>query len=145
MCFECVAEKLSIGRQKLQEAKFEVITSEASYYKSLSVLDKIFVSDTRLCDENLVCKNDWKILFGNVAAGKFIAYHTSIPYHTIIIVHSHRCLTAYCVGRRCVPIRYLDVYRPTITIFLTLPRSVDFFIFIFRFVLWFTFVFRSTQ
>ncbi|XP_065202931.1 rho guanine nucleotide exchange factor 15-like isoform X2 [Planococcus citri] len=63
-----ILERLSISQQKLQEAKFEVITSEASYYKSLSVLDKLFANDTRLRDQNLLCKNDWKILFGNVAA-----------------------------------------------------------------------------
>lgn len=64
------SDTLSPSRQRLQEAIFEIITSEASYYKSLSVLDKTFASNPLLKDENLLTKNDWKILFGNVAAGK---------------------------------------------------------------------------
>lgn len=49
---------------------FEIITSEASYYKSLSVLDKVFVNSSLLKDESVLSKNDWKVLFGNVGAGK---------------------------------------------------------------------------
>lgn len=61
---------MSSSRKKLQEAMFEIITSEASYYKSLSVLDKVFVNSSLLKDESVLSKNDWKILFGNVGAGK---------------------------------------------------------------------------
>lgn len=63
------------SEQRLQEAIFEIITSEASYYKSLSVLDKIFVTSAELKNESVLKKNDWKVLFGNVAAGNvFVCY-----------------------------------------------------------------------
>nr|XP_018914373.1 PREDICTED: uncharacterized protein LOC109042198 isoform X2 [Bemisia tabaci] len=59
---------LEPAQRKLQEARFEVIQSEASYFKSLTVLDKHFVQSPLLNDEAVLTKNERRILFGNVAA-----------------------------------------------------------------------------
>ncbi|XP_050540571.1 uncharacterized protein LOC126905152 isoform X2 [Daktulosphaira vitifoliae] len=61
-----ILDTLTPRERKLQEAKFELITSEASYFKSLTVLEKHFVNSHSMNDETIVCKNDRKILFGNV-------------------------------------------------------------------------------
>lgn len=63
-------DTLKPRERKLQEAKFELITSEASYFKSLTVLEKHFVNSHSMNDETILCKNDRKILFGNVNKGK---------------------------------------------------------------------------
>lgn len=68
-------DTLKPRERKLQEAKFELITSEASYFKSLTVLEKHFVNSHSMNDETILSKNDRKILFGNVNAGK---YHKNI-------------------------------------------------------------------
>lgn len=63
-------DTLQPRERKLQEAKFELITSEASYFKSLTVLEKHFVNSYSMNDETILSKNDRKILFGNVNPGK---------------------------------------------------------------------------
>ncbi|XP_008470104.2 LOW QUALITY PROTEIN: ephexin-1-like [Diaphorina citri] len=63
-----VLDTLDAGERKLQEAKFELITSEASYFKSLTVLEKHFIASPLLDDVNILSKNDRKHLFGNVTA-----------------------------------------------------------------------------
>lgn len=55
---------------KLQEAKFEVMTSEASYYKSLTVLEKHFAASPLLLDESVLSSKDRKSLFGYVTPGE---------------------------------------------------------------------------
>jgi len=68
-------DTLKPRERKLQEAKFELITSEASYFKSLNVLEKHFVNSYSMNDETILSKNDRKILFGNVNPGKkYILY-----------------------------------------------------------------------
>ncbi|XP_049860841.1 rho guanine nucleotide exchange factor 26-like isoform X3 [Schistocerca gregaria] len=61
-----VLSTLSSQQKRLQEAKFEIITSEASYMNSLNVLEKHFMSSPELCDESVLSKNDRRVLFGNV-------------------------------------------------------------------------------
>uniref|UniRef100_A0A2S2R034 Ephexin-1 n=1 Tax=Sipha flava TaxID=143950 RepID=A0A2S2R034_9HEMI len=61
-----IIDTLKPRERKLQEAKFELITSEASYFKSLTVLEKHFVNSYSMNDETILSKNDRKILFGNV-------------------------------------------------------------------------------
>ncbi|VVC34005.1 Hypothetical protein CINCED_3A011010 [Cinara cedri] len=61
-----IMDTLKPRERKLQEAKFELITSEASYFKSLTVLEKHFVNSHSMNDETILSKNDRKILFGNV-------------------------------------------------------------------------------
>nr|XP_023027364.1 uncharacterized protein LOC111515369 [Leptinotarsa decemlineata] len=63
-----VLSKLSPQQKKLQEAKFEVITSEASYLNSLNVLCNHFVS--RFANSNIVNERDMNELFGKVKEGK---------------------------------------------------------------------------
>lgn len=64
-----ILDTLKPRERKLQEAKFELITSEASYFKSLTVLEKHFVNSYSMNDETILSKNDRKILFGNVNPG----------------------------------------------------------------------------
>jgi len=63
-------ESLTPRERKLQEAKFELITSEASYFKSLTVLEKHFINSHSMNDDTILSKKDQKILFGNVNPGK---------------------------------------------------------------------------
>ncbi|KAJ4431135.1 hypothetical protein ANN_19730 [Periplaneta americana] len=61
-----VLSTISPHQKKLQEAKFEIITSEASYMNSLNVLEKHFISSLELCDESVLSKNDKRTLFSNL-------------------------------------------------------------------------------
>ncbi|CAI6348430.1 unnamed protein product [Macrosiphum euphorbiae] len=61
-----IIESLTPRERKLQEAKFELITSEASYFKSLTVLEKHFINSHSMNDDTILSKKDQKILFGNV-------------------------------------------------------------------------------
>lgn len=60
---------ISTHQKKLQEAKFEIITSEASYINSLNVLEKHFISSLEACDESVLSKNDRRTLFSNLIPG----------------------------------------------------------------------------
>lgn len=59
---------LSIHQKKLQEAKFEILTSEASYLNSLNVLNDHFVNSFRT--NHLISKEERNVLFGHVEEGK---------------------------------------------------------------------------
>ncbi|BES96896.1 Rho guanine nucleotide exchange factor (GEF) [Nesidiocoris tenuis] len=61
-----ILESLTPNQKRLQEAKFELITSEASYYKSLSVLEKVFANSSAFKDETIIPKVDYKTIFGNI-------------------------------------------------------------------------------
>ncbi|KAJ9590440.1 hypothetical protein L9F63_016527, partial [Diploptera punctata] len=61
-----ILSTITTHEKKLQEAKFEIITSEASYINSLNVLEKHFMSSPELNDESVLSKNDRRILFSNV-------------------------------------------------------------------------------
>jgi len=65
-------DSLTPRERKLQEAKFELITSEASYFKSLTVLEKHFINSHSMNDDTILSKKDQKILFGNVNPGEYI-------------------------------------------------------------------------
>lgn len=68
-----VLDTLTQGQKRLQEAKFEVMTSEASYFKSLTVLDKLFALCPLFSDDNILSRDERKILFGNVNTGRCFA------------------------------------------------------------------------
>uniref|UniRef100_A0A0A9VXD6 Rho guanine nucleotide exchange factor 16 n=1 Tax=Lygus hesperus TaxID=30085 RepID=A0A0A9VXD6_LYGHE len=61
-----ILESLTANQKRLQEAKFELITSEASYYKSLTVLERTFANSPAFKDELVIPKVDYKTLFGNI-------------------------------------------------------------------------------
>jgi neuronal guanine nucleotide exchange factor len=46
-----VAGTLSTHQKKLQEAKFEILSSEASYIKSLNVLEEHFIASAEFNDD----------------------------------------------------------------------------------------------
>ena len=51
----------------LQEAKFEIISSEASYLKSLNVLVSHFANSPKLRhNPHVISKHDWEAVFSNV-------------------------------------------------------------------------------
>jgi hypothetical protein len=64
------ADTLNQQQRKVQEAKFEIITSEASYVKSLGILARHFVQCPDLQDESVLSKTDKDILFSNIMPGK---------------------------------------------------------------------------
>ena len=50
-----------------QEAKFEIISSEASYLKSLNVLVSQFANSTKLRhNTNVISQDDWNNVFSNI-------------------------------------------------------------------------------
>lgn len=54
---------LSPNERRLQEAKFEILTSEASYLKSLSLLKSHFMNHPAFRDTSILSSADRKILF----------------------------------------------------------------------------------
>lgn len=62
---------LSSHQKKLQEAKFEMLTSEASYLNSLNVLIDHFIKNLKDCD--FLKSEEHEVLFGKVHSGKWIA------------------------------------------------------------------------
>ncbi|XP_034111018.1 uncharacterized protein LOC117572363 isoform X1 [Drosophila albomicans] len=50
----------------LQEAKFEIMTSEASYLKSLNLLRRHFMNNTAFCDTSVLSARDRKALFSYI-------------------------------------------------------------------------------
>ncbi|XP_043214281.1 pneumococcal serine-rich repeat protein-like isoform X6 [Amphibalanus amphitrite] len=64
-----VLDSLSSEQKRLQEALFEVISSEASYQKSLSVLVRHFKEEPTLCEfqspDCVINKADYQALFSN--------------------------------------------------------------------------------
>ncbi|CAB3386457.1 Hypothetical predicted protein [Cloeon dipterum] len=70
-----VLDRLSQQQRKLQEAKFEIITSEASYIKSLNVLIMHFVLCPELQDDLVLSKTDRDILFSGIRPVKSCSEH----------------------------------------------------------------------
>eukprot|EP00095_Tigriopus_kingsejongensis_P010586 maker-scaffold449_size167299-snap-gene-0.16 protein:Tk10586 transcript:maker-scaffold449_size167299-snap-gene-0.16-mRNA-1 annotation:"hypothetical protein DAPPUDRAFT_43086" len=64
-----ILDKISADEKRLQEAFFEVISSEASYLKSLNVLISHFMQSPKfLGDTSVISKRDYRILFSDVIA-----------------------------------------------------------------------------
>ena len=62
-----ILEKISNSERKLQEAIFEIISSEASYLKSLNVLINHFANSPKFVgDYAVICPKDRLILFNDV-------------------------------------------------------------------------------
>ncbi|KAF4527013.1 hypothetical protein B566_EDAN001560 [Ephemera danica] len=61
-----ILDAMNQQQRKLQEAKFEVITSEASYVKSLGILATHFVQCPEFHDEAIISKTDKHTLFSNI-------------------------------------------------------------------------------
>ena len=62
-----ILRNISPEEKKLQEAMFEVISSEASYLKSLNILISHFVQSTQFSsDSSVLSKRDQRILFSEV-------------------------------------------------------------------------------
>ncbi|XP_039301038.1 translation initiation factor IF-2-like, partial [Nilaparvata lugens] len=61
-----ILKTLSKDERRIQEAKFEVMTSEASYLKSLTVLEKHFANSAAFKDESVLPTEDRKSLFGHL-------------------------------------------------------------------------------
>ncbi|XP_067644169.1 rho guanine nucleotide exchange factor 19 isoform X2 [Eurosta solidaginis] len=62
----CVLATLTPRERSLQEAKFEIITSEASYLKSLNLLRSHFMNHPIFRDTNVVGARDRKALFAYI-------------------------------------------------------------------------------
>ena len=83
--------KISPDRKKLQEAMFEVITSEASYLKSLNVLIRHFVQSPKFAGTipgdtshtgAVITKRDFRVLFSDIIA-VCISFICTTIFHTI--------------------------------------------------------------
>jgi hypothetical protein len=53
----------------LQEAKYEIISSESSYFKSLLILETLFITSKELTDTAVLGSEDHKTLFSSVRKG----------------------------------------------------------------------------
>ncbi|XP_013182126.1 PREDICTED: ephexin-1-like [Papilio xuthus] len=61
-----VLSSLAPAQKRLQEAKFEVLTSEASYLNSLNVLEAHFISHPAFRDPHVLPPHDWDTLFSTI-------------------------------------------------------------------------------
>ncbi|XP_068629728.1 rho guanine nucleotide exchange factor 15-like [Battus philenor] len=61
-----VLSSLAPAQKRLQEAKFEVLTSEASYLNSLNVLEAHFISHPAFRDPHILPPHDWDTLFATI-------------------------------------------------------------------------------
>lgn len=61
-----ILSTLQLNEKKLQEAKFEILTSEASYLKSLNLLKSHFMNHPAFRDPQILDPQDRKILFSNI-------------------------------------------------------------------------------
>jgi hypothetical protein len=87
---------ISTHQKKLQEAKFEIITSEASYINSLNVLEKHFISSLELCEESVLSKNDRRTLFSNLIPG-ILSWCTALDYLLSLLQFFSCCVSASSV------------------------------------------------
>nr|XP_049695399.1 uncharacterized protein LOC110372689 isoform X2 [Helicoverpa armigera] len=61
-----VLSSLAPAQKRLQEAKFELLTSEASYLNSLNVLEANFIAHPAFRDPHIMPRNDWETLFATI-------------------------------------------------------------------------------
>ncbi|XP_053625868.1 uncharacterized protein Exn isoform X3 [Plodia interpunctella] len=61
-----VLSSLAPAQKRLQEAKFELLTSEASYLNSLNVLETQFVSHPAFRDPHVLTNDDFHMLFATI-------------------------------------------------------------------------------
>ncbi|KRF97622.1 uncharacterized protein Dwil_GK17141 [Drosophila willistoni] len=62
----CILPTLTPRERGLQEAKFEIITSEASYLKSLNLLRRHFMNNSAFMDSSILSPRDRKALFSYI-------------------------------------------------------------------------------
>ncbi|XP_030570835.1 rho guanine nucleotide exchange factor 15-like [Drosophila novamexicana] len=62
----CILPTLTPRERGLQEAKFEIMTSEASYLKSLNLLRRHFMNNAAFCDSSVLSTRDRKALFSYI-------------------------------------------------------------------------------
>ncbi|XP_031369101.1 uncharacterized protein LOC102671140 isoform X2 [Apis dorsata] len=104
--FYFLLERLTTKEKKIQEAKFEILTSEASYLNSLRVLKTEFLDDSSI-DEILTSIEKDKI-FGDIpsvlhASEQFLAELETIWRHdpmlhnlpNVLLKYADRCLDIY--------------------------------------------------
>ncbi|XP_063236544.1 rho guanine nucleotide exchange factor 15-like isoform X2 [Bacillus rossius redtenbacheri] len=110
---------INAHQRKLQEAKFELITSEASYVNSLNMLEKHFMSSRELRDETILSKNDRRTLFSNVlpvrnCSTKFLSdleacWQDSVMLHGICdVIYEHATSHFGVYVKYCSNQIYLD-------------------------------------
>ncbi|XP_073944417.1 ephexin isoform X3 [Choristoneura fumiferana] len=61
-----VLSSLAPAQKRLQEAKFELLTSEASYLNSLNVLESHFIAHPAFRDPQVLPREDWEMLFSTI-------------------------------------------------------------------------------
>ncbi|XP_048479568.1 uncharacterized protein LOC105383149 isoform X3 [Plutella xylostella] len=61
-----VLSTLPAAQKRLQEAKFELLTSEASYLNSLNVLETHFMSHPAFRDPSVISQAEWDTLFSTI-------------------------------------------------------------------------------
>ncbi|XP_035435919.2 uncharacterized protein LOC118266593 isoform X3 [Spodoptera frugiperda] len=61
-----VLSSLAPAQKRLQEAKFELLTSEASYLNSLNVLESNFIAHPAFRDPQVLPRHEWETLFATI-------------------------------------------------------------------------------
>ncbi|XP_033231680.1 uncharacterized protein LOC117182685 [Belonocnema kinseyi] len=100
-------QRLSLEERRIQEAKFEIVTSEASYLNSLRVLENEFVNNNELVNDILTPMERNK-LFGGVSSvlmssERFLAEMENVwkddsmllGLPDVLLKHAERCLAIY--------------------------------------------------
>jgi hypothetical protein len=63
------AAEMDADQIALQEAKYEIISSESSYYKSLLILQTVFITSNELTDTAVLQTEDHTTLFSSAMKG----------------------------------------------------------------------------
>lgn len=70
-----VSGSLAPAQKRLQEAKFELLTSEASYLNSLNVLESHFIAHPAFRDPQVLPREDWEMLFSTIIPGELARFY----------------------------------------------------------------------
>lgn len=77
---------------KLLSICTQVITSEASYLRSINMLNKIFVNSEAFCNEEILTSRDKKALFSNVLAVQEVSNRYVWENNGRLIIWSTKCM-----------------------------------------------------
>lgn len=78
----CFLGTLSTHQMRLQEAKFEMITSEASHLNSLNVLMDHFFANMR--NSELLTDEDVDVLFGKIIPGNYFVSNVDLMNDNVL-------------------------------------------------------------
>lgn len=79
-----VSGSLAPAQKRLQEAKFELLTSEASYLNSLNVLENHFIAHPAFRDPHILPRAEWETLFSTILPGWYQLFKFTFLFYSKI-------------------------------------------------------------